>query len=459
MIADNDDTIAAISTPPGEGGIGIVRLSGPASHDIALAMFTSSTGADPRAPRRRVIHGHVHTAEGVPLDEVLLHLMRAPKTYTREDLVEINCHGGMAVMHLVLEETVRRGARMARPGEFTLRAFLNGRIDLVQAEAVIDQIRGRTQTALQAANASASGTLSRALFEIKEEILFALSRLEAAVDFPEDDLPELVDPTWRARVEAALARMRTLMDTADAGRIVREGAVVVIAGRPNAGKSSLFNAILRDTRAIVSAQPGTTRDRIEEYAQIQGVAIKLIDTAGLRDTQDDVEQQGVALARGAFHVANAALYIVDSAVPATAEDEANVRELLALELPVLFVLNKSDLAKNAAAPEWANECAGTARVSAVTGVGLADLEATLGRLILGGVPIDTAQPMLNRLHQKDSLRRAIACVERMLADTALSPEFLALELQEALAALGEITGETTPDDVLGQIFDSFCIGK
>lgn len=459
MLADNEDTIAAIATPPGEGGVGIVRLSGPRAHEIALAMFTSSTGADPHKSRRRVFHGHVCNTSGVVLDEVLLHRMPAPKTYTREDVVEINCHGGMAVLNLVLEDALRRGARMARPGEFTLRAFLNGRIDLVQAEAVIDQIRGRTQTALQAANASASGTLSRTLFEIKEELLYALSRLEAAVDFPEDDLPELVDPAWRGRVEASLTRMRGLMDTADAGRIVREGAVVVIAGRPNSGKSSLFNALLRDTRAIVSPQPGTTRDRIEEFAQIQGIAVKLIDTAGLRESLDDVERQGVALTRGAFQSANAALYVVDAAADPAEEDEANIRELLALDVPVLYVQNKVDIAGDATAPTIADACAGSVRISALTGDGLHELEAQLGGLILGGVPIDTAQPMLNRLHQKDSLRRAIECVERMLSDTSMSPEFLALELQEALAALGEITGETTPDDVLGQIFDAFCIGK
>lgn len=459
MFADSGDTIAAISTPPGEGGIGIVRLSGPHAHEIACAIFRSSAGKDPRAAKQRIFHGHVHGAEGAPLDEVLLHFAHAPRTYTREDIAEINAHGGMAVVNAILEEILRRGARLARPGEFTQRAFLNGRIDLVQAEAVIDQIRGRTQTALQAANAAASGALSRRLFEIKDELVYALSRLEAAVDFPEDDLPELVDPAWCARVEGALAQMRALLSTADAGRIVREGAVVAIAGRPNAGKSSLFNALLRDTRAIVSAQPGTTRDRIEEFAQIAGVAVKLVDTAGLRETHDEVERIGVDLARGAFRAANAALYVLDAAAAIAEEDAAHVDDLLSLDIPVVLVLNKADLIPAPAPPAWAARCRAVIAVSALTGLGMDALERTLGDLLLGGVAIDTAQPMLNRLHQKDSLRRAIGCVERLLADTALSPEFLALELQEALGALGEITGETTPDDILGQIFDSFCIGK
>jgi tRNA modification GTPase len=205
MYVDRDDTIAAISTSPGEGGIGIVRLSGPRAHEIALSLFTSSSGKDVRASRQRVFHGHAHALDGAVIDEVLLHLMHAPRTYTREDIAELNGHGGMAVLNLLLEETLRRGARLAQPGEFTQRAFLNGRIDLVQAEAVIDQIRGRTHAALQAANASASGALSRTLFEIKSELVFALSRIEAAVDFPEDDLPELVDPELIARVESARA--------------------------------------------------------------------------------------------------------------------------------------------------------------------------------------------------------------------------------------------------------------
>lgn len=459
MLYEASDTIAAISTPPGEGGIGIVRLSGPEAHAIALAMFRSSTGRDPRAGRRRIFHGHALDLAGVVVDEVLLHLMHAPHTYTREDIAEINGHGGVAVLNALLEECLRCGARLARPGEFTLRAFLNGRIDLVQAEAVIDQIQGRTRAALQAANAAASGVLSRQLFEIKDELVFALSRLEAAVDFPEDDLPEMVDPVWHARVQSALAGMRALLDTADAGRILREGAAVVIAGRPNAGKSSLFNALLRDNRAIVSAQPGTTRDRIEEYVQVGGVPVKLIDTAGLREAQDEVERIGVDLARGAFKAANAALYVLDAEAGVAPEDEAHVLELSALEIPVIAVLNKADLVPDAAPPPWAAACHAVHAVSALTGQGMDTLEATLAALLLGGHAVDAAQPLLNRAHQKDSLRRAMECVERLLTDTALSPEFLALELQEALAALGEITGETTPDDLLGQIFDNFCIGK
>lgn len=459
MISHIEDTIAAICTPSGEGGVAIVRLSGPEAHAIAFAGFRSSRGIDPQASRQRVFHGHLHAADGTLLDEVLLHRMHAPHTYTREDVAEINGHGGAAPINAILQAVLQRGARLAQPGEFTQRAFLHGRIDLVQAEAVIDQIRSRTQTALQAAHAAASGALSQRIHTIKDQLVRALSRLEAAVDFPEDDLPELIDPAWRAHLEAAHAEMLALLHSADAGRIVREGAVVAIAGRPNAGKSSLFNALLRDTRAIVSAQPGTTRDRIEEFAQIHGVAVKLIDTAGLRETHDEIERMGVALARDAFKGANAALYVLDAAAPPTDEDAQHALDLVALGIPVVLVLNKIDLAPTATPPAWATACASTLPLCALRGDGLDALERALGHLLIGDHAIDTAQPMLNRLHQKDSLRRAIDCVARLLADTALSPEFLALELQEALHALGEITGETTPDDILGQIFDSFCIGK
>ena len=293
----DEDTIAAVSTPPGEGGVGIVRLSGPRAIEIAAKLFTSSTGRDPRHEKQRVFHGRVHDAQGRTLDEVLLHVMRAPHSYTREDVVEINAHGGLLPVAAILDEVLKQGARLARPGEFTFRAFQNGRIDLVQAEAVIDQIRARTQAGLQAANAAASGVLSTTLYALRDTLADALARIEAAIDFPEEDLPELLNEELIARVRAAHTDMLRLLRGAELGRLLREGASIAIAGRPNVGKSSLFNALLRDARAIVSAQPGTTRDRIEEYITIAGVPVRLMDTAGLRATEDEVEQIGVEIAR------------------------------------------------------------------------------------------------------------------------------------------------------------------
>lgn len=464
-VPDAEDTIAAISTPPGEGGVGIVRLSGAEARAIAAAGFRSTTGRDPLTDRRRVFHGHFHDLAGVRLDEVLLHLMRAPHSYTREDVAEINAHGGAAPLNAILEDCLARGARLARPGEFTQRAFLNGRIDLVQAEAVIDTIRARTRAGLQAANAAASGVLSRTIQSLRDDLQHALARVEAAVDFPEEDLGELVDPALIARVAAVHERMQGLLETADAGRILREGAAVAIAGRPNVGKSSLFNALLRDNRAIVTAQAGTTRDRLEEYCSLGGAPVKLVDTAGLRQAEDEVERIGVERARDAIAAAQLAIFVVDAAEPASGEDRALALELADLETPIVLVMNKSDLAPDAPLPDLPFAPADQCRVSALTGAGLDALEQSLARLLLQGCQCGADQPMLTRVHQKDSLRRAAGHAERMLAaagpDAAatMSPEFLALDLREALQALGEITGETTPDDILGHIFDSFCIGK
>jgi tRNA modification GTPase len=353
-----------------------------------------------------------------------------------------------------------RGARLAGPGEFTFRAFVNGRIDLVQAEAVIDLIRARTHAGLQAANAAARGVLSTTLMDLSERLRRALAQIEATVDFPEEeDVPQWISPALLADLHAALEEMRALLRTADAGRILREGATIAIAGRPNVGKSSLFNALLRDARAIVSAQAGTTRDRLEDFAAFGGVPVKLVDTAGLRDADDEVEQMGVARAREAVQQANAVLFVLDVTADYTVEDAALAKELAELSVPVIVLWNKLDLAAAPALPALPFTPAAECALSAMTGDGLTALEAQLESLLLGGLHLAADQAMLNRTHQKESLRRAAGCLARLLDQPGASPEFLALDLQEALDALGEITGETTPDDILGLIFGAFCIGK
>lgn len=461
--ASATDTISAVSTPPGEGGIGIVRLSGPDALDVAARMFVSSRGRDIRTGRQRVFHGHVRDAAGTSVDEVLLHVMRAPHSYTGEDVVEINAHGGLAPLQAILEETLRLGARLARPGEFTQRAFLNGRMDLTQAEAVIDLVRAKTRSALAAANAASDGVLAGALYEIRDILADALARVEAAVDFPEEDLPELVDETLVLRLQDTRERMRRLMDSADAGVRLREGISLAIVGRPNVGKSSLFNALLRDTRAIVSEEPGTTRDRIEETASLGGVPVRLTDTAGLRDTSHAVEARGVELSRRTAQQADYILFVVDATAPDTEEDRQIGTELAGLETPIVLVRNKMDLlSPGVASPVSAIPAipfAAVCNVSAATGTGLPELEDRLGKLFLGNTAAEAASPMLSRTHQKESMRRAAACLDRLLDDTTVSPELLALELREALQAIGEITGETTPEEVLDRIFASFCIGK
>lgn len=455
-----EDTIAAICTPPGEGGVGIVRLSGPEAIRIAEGLFHSSRGARLSEGNQRVYHGHLVDGEGRALDEVLVHCMRAPHSFTRQDVVEINAHGGAGPLNAILSTVLGAGARLAGPGEFTFRAFVHGRIDLVQAEAVIDLIRARTRAGLQAANAAAGGALSTALTSLSERLRHALAQIEAAVDFPEeDDVPEWISPALLAGLRGALAEMQALLRTADAGRILREGATMAIAGRPNVGKSSLFNALLRDARAIVSAQAGTTRDRLEDFVNFGGVPVKLIDTAGLREADDEVEQIGVARARAAVQQANAVLFVLDTTAGYTGADAAIAEELAALAVPVVIVMNKIDAAPAPKLPALPFNPAATCALSALTGEGLAPLESALESILLGGVHLAADQAMLNRTHQKESLRRATACLTRLLERPDSSPEFLALDLQEALDALGEITGETTPDDILGLIFGSFCIGK
>jgi len=459
MIQSPEDTIAAVSTPPGEGGIGIVRLSGPDAVAVAARIFVSSTRRDVARDSRRVFHGHIRDAQGGMIDEVLLHVMRAPHSYTREDVVEINCHGGAGPVAAVLNEVLRHGARLAQPGEFTLRAFLNGRIDLVQAEAVADHIRARTNAGLRAAAAAASGAVSKELHVMAAELADALARVEASVDFPDDDLPELLDESLRQRLENTRARMQALLGTAEAGRLYREGASIAIAGRPNVGKSSLFNALLRDARAIVSAQPGTTRDRIEETITLSGVPVRLVDTAGLRQANDEVERIGVSIAREAMQAADIILFVVDATSPATNADVALAEELRGLDRPVWIALNKTDIARGAALPPAFQGFHGPTPVSALTGEGLESLEKGLAGLLLGDAHVAPEQGLISRAHQRDSLHRAVEAVERTLARFGDSPELLGIDLRDAIQAIGEITGETTPDDLLARIFSTFCIGK
>lgn len=453
-----DDTIAAVATPPGEGGIGIVRISGDQAIPIVKGLFVSSRGRDISTDARQIFHGDIRDGDA-PVDEVLVHVMRAPHTYTREDVVEINCHGGAGPLNAVLELALKAGARLAGPGEFTQRAFLNGRIDLVQAEAVIDRIRAQTNAALRAAAAAARGVLSAAIREIRDELLFAKSHIEAAIDFPDQDLPELITPELRRSLASAREHAEALLATADAGRLLREGASVAIIGRPNVGKSSLFNAMLRESRAIVTAQPGTTRDILHEIITIEGIPVRLMDMAGLRETEVEVERIGVEVARQAIAESAIILFLVDASEDIQPGDRVPLEDLALLDTPVILVLNKIDLAEKLDPRSFQREFAATARISALTNEGLHDLEATLAALLRGGVHIAPDQALVTRLHQKDSLRRAMHAIECTEDNFGKSPEFMAIEIDEALRALGEITGETTPDEVLEHIFSSFCIGK
>lgn len=458
-VTKSEGTIAAIATPPGEGGIGIVRISGPESFLIASRIFASQSGRDFFSSRQKIFYGHILAEDGAMIDEVLVHKMRAPHSFTREDVVEINTHGGMAPLNAVLERVLTEGARLARAGEFTLRAFLNGRIDLVQAEAVIDLIQARTKAGLQAANTAAQGVLSKAIHEMRDTLANALAQIEAAVDFPEEDTPDYITPELIAEIQCAQVKMQSLLASADTGRLLREGATVVLAGRTNVGKSSLFNALLRDTRAIVTEVAGTTRDRIEEFINIGGIPVKLVDTAGVRETEDQVEQIGVSITWETVRNAHLALWVLDASQKITEEDMEIGTKLMDLGLPVLVLWNKIDLSANETLPKTPLIPVEICSISAKTGEGMLALEAILAKQLMGGAHISADQALLTRTHQKESLRRAEEAVMRLLQNIENSPEFLAEDLREALEALGEITGECTPDDILEKIFASFCIGK
>ncbi|OQB30396.1 MAG: tRNA modification GTPase MnmE [Candidatus Hydrogenedentes bacterium ADurb.Bin170] len=454
-----EDTIAAISTPPGEGGVGIVRLSGTESLRIASRIFRSSRGKDIRARGQRVFHGHIIDAAGFPVDEVLLHVMHAPHSYTAEDVVEINGHGGRASLQAILDTALAQGARLAAPGEFTRRAFVNGRIDLTRAEAVMALIQAKSREALRLAENAASGRLSERLQALQQQLKHCLAHAEASVDFPEEDLPELITPVFFTNLEQVSREMRELLASAETGLLLQEGVSLAIVGQPNVGKSSLFNVLLRDARAIVSPEPGTTRDHIQEVLTLGGIPIRLCDTAGLRDTQHHIESQGIARSRQAARRAALLLFVADASVGADEEEKRLVAEMLQLGVPVVLVLNKIDLAPLHERSFPDIPFAAVCPVSAVTREGIDGLEKTLVTLLAGDLDAALDAPALFRSHQKESMQRALACVQRVLEHPSASPEILALDLREAVHALGGITGETTAEEVLDLIFNEFCIGK
>lgn len=452
-----DDTIAAIATPVGPGAIGIVRLSGPHAISIVASLFSSPNDRDPVTDRGRVFYGEIRDGDE-HVDEVLVHIMRAPNTYTREDVVEINGHGGAVPLSAMLQLVLRKGARLAEPGEFSKRAFLNGRIDLAQAEAVMDRVQAQTMAGMRAAAETASGALSRALHSLTQRLRDVKARVEAAIDFPDQDVPELINDELRSSLEGVLDEMDDLLQSAHRGRLLREGVSITIAGKPNVGKSSLFNALVRDARAIVTPHEGTTRDLIEETISLGGIPARLIDTAGLRDTDSEVETLGIEAARKALASSAIILFIVDASEAVTEDDHALAVECLEYGVPTLLVANKADL-KEPDLDAWRLGFEGKAMVSATTGFGLRELEETLSALISGASGKSANQALITRAHQQQSLERAHASTQRVLENFSASPEFLALDLDDALQALGEITGETTPDDVLERIFGAFCIGK
>jgi tRNA modification GTPase len=453
-----DDSIAAIATPLGEGGLAVVRISGANAMAIADECFLpvgKSSFKPSAAPTHTIQFGKI-VREGRVVDEVLLAVLRAPRTFTREDTVEISCHGGLLPAKLVLDTLLAHGARPAGPGEFTRRAFLNGRIDLAQAEAVADLIHSRTELALAAANEQLAGKLSQRINRLRDDLMHTLAHVEAHIDFPDEDIaPNTKDELLR-RLANGIAFMEELLRTADEGQILRRGIRAAIVGRPNAGKSSLLNQLLGRDRAIVSSIPGTTRDTIEETANIRGLPVVFIDTAGLREALDEIEREGIRRSRESLAQAELILHVVDASEPLTDEDKHYFTEFAAKKRVV--VRNKTDLPAKLNLPPID---APVVDVCCVSGQGIEALKDAIKQLVWAGeIQAEMLQVAINSRHQ-DALNRARTAArearDALGADATL--ELVAMDLRIAVNAVGEVVGKTSTEDLLDSIFSTFCIGK
>lgn len=457
------ETIAAISSAPGEGAIGVVRISGDRAEEILGKLFRRA-GNDFEA--KKLYYGTIQEpSSNRVIDEVLAVYMAAPRTYTREDVAEIYCHGSYISVKRILEAVLFCGAVLAEPGEFTKRAFLNGRIDLAQADAVIDVIRARTDLAHTAAVGQLGGRLSDRIRAIRSLLADALAETVVNLDYPDEDEDPVSDNSAAARIakmlEEAAEKMRELIETAEAGRMIRDGVNVVIAGKPNVGKSSLLNALLRETRAIVSDIPGTTRDRIEEYANIHGAPVKFVDTAGIRDAEGTVEQIGIDMARDAAQGADIILFVVDGSEGIDEYDKKVAAQLGGKT--VIVVVSKSDICQEITLTD-ARALIPDSRVmhiSSVSGAGISELENHIAELIFGGGVSPGERLFVTNMRHKNLLVRASAevakAVEELRAGAPL--DFAEVEMRAAHDSLGEIIGETVTDDILDRVFERFCVGK
>jgi len=456
---DANDTIAAISTPIGLGGIGIVRLSGPCAVEIAESLFVGSV-RPMQAPSRQLLYGRV-MEDGEEIDEVLLSVMRAPHSYTTEDVVEINCHGGMVAVQRILEAVRRKGARLAEPGEYTKRAFLGGRIDLAQAEAVTDVIRAQTERSLRLAYRHMRGELSEKITTLRKGLQEDVARIELTLDFSDEDVPFVDSEELKARIAAIREEIERLSASFQRGKIEREGIRAAIVGKPNVGKSSLMNALLAEERVIVTPIPGTTRDSVEERVDLEGLAVCLVDTAGLRVAGDIVETAGKRRTETEIKEADLILLVLDGSMEIDEEDRSVGRATDGRKR--ISVINKCDLPRvvDRAEVEALFPSAATAEISAKERWGLAELEKQIGAAVLDGTSGSSEGIVVQRLRHKACLDRAAGALRvagKSIAE-GLSYEYVALDLREALDALGEIVGETTTEEILDHIFSEFCIGK
>lgn len=447
------DTIAAVSTAIGEAAISVMRMSGPQASAIAEKVFRGKSALTELRPRE----AHLVKAtdsEGRTIDQGLLLLFRGPNSYTGEDVIEFHGHGGVLVTQRVLESMLAAGARAAGPGEFTERAFVNGKMDLTQAEAVMDLIHAQSTLAMRAANEQLSGAIGREAMALREELIPVLAHIEAFIDFPDEDITPDTGAALAEKMDAVIGHTRRLIDSAEQGRILRHGARTVICGQPNVGKSSLLNLLLGFDRAIVSPTAGTTRDTIEEIIQVHGIALRLVDTAGLRESSDDIEKVGIERTHHELDRADLILEVVDGSHPAYLAQRVDLPA--DAEARRILILNKADLGVHAT---W-SDAKGVA-VSCLTGAGVPELRDAIRQGIMSAGPLLADHPVAINTRHKACFERVAERVDsarQALLDGA-APEFVALDMREALAALGEVVGEIDVEQILDAIFSSFCIGK
>lgn len=459
-----NDTIAAVATAYGEGGIGIIRISGEHSLAILKEVFKPA-GKYAEIVSRRMMYGKVidrkNASDEEIIDEVLAVYMKGPKTYTAEDVVEINCHGGIVPLRKTLALVLRKGARLAEPGEFTKRAFLNGRLDLSQAEAVIDLIKARTDKGFDVALSQLEGSLSGQIEKIRKNLLDLLVDITVNIDYPDEDIEELTYETLEKNILLILRLIEELLRTASTGRMIREGIRIAIVGKPNVGKSSLMNGLLRESRAIVTEIPGTTRDTIEEAINIRNIPVYLIDTAGIRETIDQVEQIGIEKSKEAVQHADFVIFILDASRALSIDDQNIVAHLD--EKKTLVLMNKQDL-KHAFSPVEAKKLipgAAFIQTSLSSGKGLTEIEDFIEKMVYGGQVTQRESLMVNNVRHiellaqgKDSLVDALDMAKRREA-----LDFIEIDVRNAYERLGKIIGETVSDDIIDEVFSRFCLGK
>lgn len=452
------DTIVAISTPLGEGAIGIIRMSGHQAFEIVDAFFRPASHK--ARVNRELVYGHIMDGD-VVVDEVMVVKMAAPNTYTREPIVEINCHGGIIPLRGILSLALRHGARLAEKGEFTQRAFLNGRIDLAQAESVMDLISAKTRRGFDLALNQLEGYLSSRVRSIRDNLIALMAQIEVGIDYPEEDIEDITYHEISAQLMVSSEQISKLLENANNGKIIREGLKTVIVGKPNVGKSSLMNALLRDSRAIVTEIAGTTRDLIEEFLNIGGIPIKLVDTAGIRDTEDIVEKIGVERSKGVFNEADLVIFMLNASESITDED-LQIMELVK-EKHAIVLINKTDL------PQMIDEAVinehlhdkKIIRISIEKEIGLVDVEKAIQEMVFSNQIDYNQNELVSNSRHIDLLKKALVhCNEAYSATSNQMPyDFIEVDIKDTILYLGQITGESVEKDLLNNIFSNFCLGK